>query len=746
MVSTTTTSPGPRKPMLTISSNPSRFHVVKSVRRMLRTIRTECRLFLAKPLRRRPWTLPLVSLVALLILLFILASFAASLLPSHLFTDAKNDGTAFIRSVNAFFPRSVPLATVTSRPCSWLYMEFGAKDGRHIESFFTHPYGFLNEFLRATQSTPRAFCAVAFDPNPAMAKPLLNVRSSHARKACYLNVFTQIVPGATNGTEDVLLRPAKNGNPASKLRVQRLSLSELVLGMTFDWNSSGKEVPHMNTAIGNGNLGAVVLRFNILDVREAYSHLHSLQAVSAEGVLCRRVDRLVLNFEKISVKPSTNTEKEWEDSDVERNWDILMPHTGASNGILGVINVARLVNEMAGCRTTVHVIDERGRMIMPEMVSEQGVMYAVLAGKPTFNERVSAQTETWMSSVPKNRVTIFTNEARREKDLKAARGRTVAVIQPKQPELEKRLPMMQSWSHLVRVRESWDRVMKNDSSIKWLALVDDDTFVFPDGLREYLSVFDSRVKVWGGSGEQARIDNGDGGLFANWLRDIHEKHGGKHCYLQHEDIPARLVGTHVEYGVSKVLNGRRVARKVSHMCTDTFCKMGCPSVPQGAAIVMSRALVEALRENIEKCERDTVHLCHNCGSQRLYMCVNRYVGAARTILTRGICRGPWKLEHRESFPFAMTFHGFTRYHGMALSTKSIAGDMQQLWGLGKKVREEVKLGRRNSFLVGMSRVADLIACDGQGRYTKGKCIGSDGSMREANDGSPTKKKEKHRGA
>ncbi|CAN8075882.1 unnamed protein product [Agarophyton chilense] len=592
--------------------------------------------------------------------------------------------------------------------------------------------------MRATQSSVRAFCVVAFDADPLMAKPLNNIRSRKATKTAHFDVFTQLLPAADNGTETVSFRaPNSITDVGEPIEARSFALKEFVDGITFPWEESGNEVPKMNLAKGNGNLGTVILRFNALTFQEMYWYLELLEALEPAGVLCKKIDRLVLSFERADLDKNPEA-SDLEDRDVVRDWDHLIPPTRSpkldpNNGLEGIKELAEEISNRNGCRTVVYVFDQSGNKVHPPVLSERQVYYAILAGQPTFDERVGAQTETWMTAVPQDRLTIFTNAPRNEDEMKAARGRQVAVVQPNKPELEQRLSLMQSWSHLVRVRESWDRALKHDPEIKWLALVDDDTFVFPGGLREYLTMFDHRMKFWGGSGEQARIDNGDSGMFANWLRDANKKFGGHHCYMKNEDIPKQFQGKHVEYGISQILNGRKVMRKVSHMCEDAFCSMGCPAVPQGAAIFLSRALVEALRPHIEQCELDTTSLCKNCGSQRLYMCVNRYAGPARTLLMRGICRAPWKLEHRLNFPFALTYHGFNRYRGAFLSSGSLRDDMVELWQLGKSVEDSVKYGYSQSYLIEMQKICDLLGCRNQGTYVKGECITANGLKFDSTD-------------
>lgn len=629
-------------------------------------------------------------------------------------------------------------------------MEFGAKDGRHIDSFFTEGNKVLEEFLRGTQSAMKAFCAVAFEPDPALLPTLKQVRLECGRRSRSFDIFTQFVPGARDATEMLKFRSDDTGNiPVEEVPATSIPLRQFLLNVTFPLDHDGVDVSKMITARGNGNIGTVVVRFNDLTAPQALWYLDLMQAGQTDGVLCTRVDRLVLDFEKIRLDVES-LKGHVQNREVVRDWARVTTSPSdrmflPTDDMTAVVKLAHEINTRESCRTTVHVLDGAGKMIVPSILKEDEIMYAILAGEPTFNERVDAQTKTWMKSIQQDRLTIFTNAERSEEDMKAAGGRNVAVVHPYRPEVETHLPLMQSWSHLVRVRESWDRTMRDNPNIKWLLLVDDDTFVFPGGMRQYLSSFDPRILLWGGSGEQARIDNGDTGQFAFWLRRTHERHGGKHCYLKTEPIPRHLKGVHIEYMVSKVLNGRRVAKKVSHMCEDTFCLRGCPAVPQGAAIFMSRALVKAVRPHIETCERDTSKLCRNCGSQRLYMCVNRFTRGPRTLLTRGFCRSPWKLEHREHWPFALTYHGFNRYKGMTRSTRSLSGDMQELWGLGKTQEEAVRRGFQASYYVRIEDVANKIACKGKGRYQEGVCIGENGKVFPSKDGKPKEGSRGYRG-
>jgi hypothetical protein len=670
----------------------AQLYLWKSVRGNFRSVSTRARSFY----RRQPR----LAKILFLVLFFCLASplvFGAGRHVHHLVNTQKTDDQFGFSREDMHFKRLVHLYVAPQKrfsqadmsPCSWVYLEVNAYDGRDIDGFFRNANGVFEEALRAEQAPSRAFCAYAFESDLRHSDSLLGVRKDIGLFSRRLNVF----PGISVAAAD-----ADSSSAGKSYTVQ---LSRLVRNVTLPLADSGSasEAVYMVVATANGYKGSVFVRISG-SFPELYAHLDALW--NTPGVLCDRVDRLVLNV--------TN--------DV-RDIRVALPYSPsaekfrASLGLDGLKILASELETRPHCRTRLFVTDEEGSLVIPVPMDQKAVFYAVLAGAPTFDERVSAQTDSWMRGVPLDRVALYTNVERPETESDiVARGRPVVVVGPNMPSLEKHLAWMQSWSHLVRVRETWDRYMKDDPNIQWLALVDDDTLVFPAGMREYLTMFDHRLPVWGGSGEQARIDNGDHGEFALWLRNLSTSHGGAHCYLSTEDVPENMRGSHEEFQKSKILNGRLTRKKVSHMCHDNFCRRGCPSVPQGAAIVLSRVLVELLRPSVEACEAATSTLCDRCGSQRLYMCVNRYVKDARTLLTRGICRASWKLEHRHNFPIALTYHAFTRNPRLSSMTGSIHGDMAQLWRLGEDYE-----GREPwQGTVPMPEVANLLGCNGEGRY------------------------------
>jgi hypothetical protein len=669
----------------------ARSFLFKEVKRYIRSTayRLWCRI---EPARN--WPFLLVCALCSCILFFVAGAVTQRLETRFFAVDEEPLGTEreaqhFSRKTRFFVPRQLPIQKADLSPCSWLYLEVNALDGRDLRGFFENGNGIFEETLRAELSFARGFCAVALEPDASHRSELLDVRKSKAQFTKRFDVF----PG-------VSCRSTRRPRPSSVEIPSVVDLPTLILKLTFALLDSAAQIyDRMAFARANGHPGSVVVRISGSS-RELYSHIVVL---NERAVLCDRVDRLILNV-------TQDTRDPHQGMDGQSHADIL------TDGIEHLVRFAGQIDALNKCRTRIFIFDVTGSLEYPKPLGSKSVLYAILAGAPTFNKRIAAQVGSWLQAVPVDRVALYTN-LRNEHHIAIAGGFEVAVVQPYKPKLERTLSKMQSWSHLVRVRESWDRYMREDSSVKWLVLLDDDTFVFPAGLTEYLSFFDERLPIWGGSAEQARVDNGDHGDLALWLRNLSVSHGGEFCYLENEPITADKAS--VERGEMSLTERRQGLNRqgkdptLPRMCGDTFCRRGCPAVPQGAAIVMSRALVKLLRPVIEHCEVQTSRLCERCGSQRLYMCVNRFVDAnAQTLMTRGVCRSPWKVEHRASFPFALTFHGFDRYGQRGLSAGSIGNDMRQLWKVGARYEHGAPWQRR----VPMQEIANLIGCPAGGRY------------------------------
>lgn len=271
---------------------------------------------------------------------------------------------------------------------------------------------------------------------------------------------------------------------------------------------------------------------------------------------------------------------------------------------------------------------------------------------------------------------------------------------------------MQSWSHLVRLRLAWDGALRDDPSIRWLALVDDDTFVYTDAAAAALAAWNDKLPLWGGSGEIVRVDNGDAGPLASRLRAIHLASGGVPCAMPGEPAYARTRAHVSRWGRSGGGGEGGGRDSPPRRCSDTFCK-GCPPIPQGGTIFLSRALVAALRPSIEACEAATRHLCARCGSQRLYACVTAAVPGARSVLLRGVHRSPWRREPKQRGLPVLSFHGFEQGRGRYTATGSLVGDFERLWALR---------GRVGGGGLTMGDVADDINCRRGGHWLGGHCV------------------------
>lgn len=361
------------------------------------------------------------------------------------------------------------------------------------------------------------------------------------------------------------------------------------------------------------------------------------------------------------------------------------------------------------------------------------IAYAVLAGAPTFSARIPAAARTWMAAVPVGDVTVYTNGSPRAGGVRSPRSprspqsprsprspavartipQRVRVVGPSRPADEAHLGRMGSWSHLVRLRDAWDTRLAGDASVDWLALVDDDTYVFDGGLRDVLSATGADPTselLWGGALEVPRVDNGDDGTYATDLRNEH----GASTGAVGGELPCLLPGDDGYLTPAEEDATSPSVMATSRMCRNTFCPT-CAPLPQGAAVVLSRALVAALRPHVEACEAATVGMCEACGSQRLYMCI-RYVSGlvdhVRTVALPGVERAPWKRAPRGGDDPVVSFHAFEHRFRLDSATGSLAGDMAQL----AAVADRVKAARGADARVTYQDVADEVACRGAGTY------------------------------
>lgn len=373
------------------------------------------------------------------------------------------------------------------------------------------------------------------------------------------------------------------------------------------------------------------------------------------------------------------------------------------------------------------------------------IAYAVLAGAPTFSARIPAAARTWMAAVPVGDVTVYTNGSPRVGGMRSpgsprsprspgspgslrssqlprsprspAVARTipqrVRVVAPSRPADEAHPGRMGSWSHLVRLRDAWDTRLAGDASVDWLALVDDDTYVFDGGLRDALAATGADPKselLWGGALEAPRVDNGDDGTYATNLRNVHAAATG----VAGGELPCLLPGDDGYLTRAEEAATSPTVATTFRMCRDTFCPT-CAPLPQGAAVVLSRALVAALRPHVETCEAATAGMCEACGSQRLYMCIRYVSGLAdqvRTVALPGVERAPWKRSPRGGDAPVISFHAFEHRFRLDSATGSLAGDMAQL----AAVADRVAAARGSDARVTYQDVADEVACRGAGTY------------------------------
>lgn len=290
----------------------------------------------------------------------------------------------------------------------------------------------------------------------------------------------------------------------------------------------------------------------------------------------------------------------------------------------------------------------------------------------------------------------------------------VRVVAPSRPANEVHPGRMGSWSHLVRLRDAWDTRLTGDASVDWLALVDDDTYVFDGSLRDALAATGADPKLellWGGALEAPRVDNGDDGTYATDLRNVH---GAATGAAAGGELPCLLRGDDGYLAPAEEAAMSPSVVTASRMCRNTFCPT-CAPLPQGAAVVLSRALVAALRPHVETCEAATAGMCEACGSQRLYMCIRYVSGLAdhvRTVALPGVERAPWKRAPRGGDAPVVSFHAFEHRFRLDSATGSLAGDMAQL----AAVADRVAATRGADARVTYQDVADEVACRGTGTY------------------------------
>lgn len=350
------------------------------------------------------------------------------------------------------------------------------------------------------------------------------------------------------------------------------------------------------------------------------------------------------------------------------------------------------------------------------------IHYAMLSGAATFASRIPAVAASWLPAFPPADVVIYTDALPPVAALDTLpAGVAVTVTAPSRPNAEPNLPRMSAWSHLTRLRDAWDHTLAARPEVTHLALIDDDTFVFPGALPPAVGSIKALANgsglAWGGVLELARVDNGDGrdgGVFAVALRATHVAAGGEPCTLPFE-AAANLTATAASTnGTGASGGGRGGAALPSHRpraCTGIFCR-GCAHVPQGAAIVLTRGLVAALRPSAGACEAATASLCARCGSQRLFLCVHQVarlggLAAVTTHALPGVRRDIWRRERIGGSVRAVTFHAFER--GRQSLTGIMRSDMRDLMNLVRA---------RPGGVVALQDVANAVGCPAGGQWVK----------------------------
>ncbi|GJQ13042.1 hypothetical protein GpartN1_g4833.t1 [Galdieria partita] len=330
------------------------------------------------------------------------------------------------------------------------------------------------------------------------------------------------------------------------------------------------------------------------------------------------------------------------------------------------------------------------------------LLYLILSGQKTVESRGPAVWNTWASVLLPEDVLFFTERVDGLSDkvdiplqgllvaYQRLPGAPIVVVRPADSSQEKNIAFFNAWSHLVRLRVAYDRILRNETKDKeheWIVLVDDDTFLFHDRLKEYLKNFDGyREMIYMGFAEYVRIDNGDSGPLSELLRDVHVKGGNQWCTLR---------------GESGHGNG------TFEMCKDVFCK-NCPWIPQGGFIVLSRRLVEHLRPHLEACEVATKDVCTSCGSQRLYFCIQRFASESNFYPLSDIQRFPWWRSRRSDYGRPISFHGFDQQ--IAGNFTIVPFIFERLWNLVQRANSLHKM-------VTYEDVANDLGCNGEGFWS-----------------------------
>ncbi|KAJ8903582.1 hypothetical protein NDN08_004686 [Rhodosorus marinus] len=568
--------------------------------------------------------------------------------------------------------------------CENLFVDVGVRSGEGLLDFVDEG-GITASWMSSISADPRSFCVEAFEADERFRQELEETGRWIRNKLQNLDVRVGAILSNSRGTTRLTL----TSQTVAEYTVSNISghvvyNAEQVASINQNREASRRSliVEDLRDVLSRNRLaegGFIAIRFQC-SCEDAVSYLRML---INDSKLCFSVDKVFLQV----IDTQTLLVREGQSS----------THSDLTSELE---DLAQLMHRSSGCDVDVEIEYE---MITPqnEVQGDHDVVYAVLSGDTTLNERGCWAASTWMKGVPRGRAAFFTNDQLDPKSefAECLNGHVAVVAKPAFPDIEKLPDNMQSWSHLVRVRMSWDLLMKNDPSAKYLILIDDDTFPFTDTIGSELPQHLSWDKMrWGGALEVVRVDNGDDTSFKEQLRRMHRA-DGKDCRFEEEPEVEGLAA-----------------------CNKTFC-FACPSIPQGGFVVMSRALVEAVRPHVEECEFETQGFCKQCGSQRLYYCLLNRVNATRAVALRGVFRLPWMYEAHQApaqkVNYPLSFHGL-KESAYDLHTGSGAMDFQELYRMVKQARRRAAVKAGDEYVT-LDDVNFHISCDGKGYFHNESC-------------------------
>jgi len=437
-------------------------------------------------------------------------------------------------------------------------------------------------------------------------------------------------------------------------------------------------VPELSLLTVAGKLG------DVSDI--VFQLLHS-------GTLCSRVDYIEVD----ASAGLASTEQALEMQGV-------LPGLGGGDGRprLGpeLVQSLRRAREDVLCRLKEYIVTDTDGLVSEQSVVQthsgtqsrdalESVVYAVACEAERLVRRVPAFARTWASILPERKLVIFTDRSHNITRASLPRPLPIMPVKPGEGQTFRGLV------HLGRVYHGWEKMLGRDDEANWLAVVDDDTFIFPENVVQTLARFDHEANVLLGSMQVATVDVGHDGGETPFSRGVWERVNAS-CILGKD-------------------------------CGETLCE-SCPPIPHASAVFLSRGLVETLQPFLGACQRDLKPMCDDCGVERLYACIHSHVADVESVSLRGVHPRPWRGEPREATleesddVWPLSFHGFEADGGKHSSTGSLRGDYEELWNL-REVARRRSARMEGSPLVGMRDVAEAIECLGLRRWVGGQCVG-----------------------